>query len=411
MERYPSTSDYEQSANESNHRKRQAALGGLAIQSDSVTDQMIIDGPNARLPEELTDAEYQQLFFTAMKQGSTTDHEGLVHFFKPKSFLRGTNHEIYRYHVEYETIAHGLNNIVNTKNLPENQNNNSLQDAAKSAIYEYLDPKLFNGNMYINSELIEIYALLDPAVRNDPVLDQCLVDADNYRVSLHHQRLVDDYKKAEDLDREAQLFEQKDSRVNHNVTIEQIRNQIEPKTNPIAFERINALEQWRAFIEQNIPTADLEEAKASFIPMHQPSGTRRKYPENNDYAVIAFNYGGHRCMIAECCNTEEQGSYSAAMKIWRGRPDTRQGWEFIFDHTKEEADNLGLCRNIRHPNLAAEVAESKGKKKEQIAEAEDRLFRIAFHYFATGELLSSSKKTTRELDELIGPEFRRPNPD
>lgn len=411
MEHDSTTSDNEQLRDDSNYRKWQATLGGSTLQSDPTPDQIIIDGPNVQLPEDLSNEEYRQLFFQAMEQGIATSNDGSTHFFRPKSFLQGTDHEIFRTHAKYDTFARGLNSIVETKNLPGNQDNPSLQDAAKSAIYEYLDPKLFKGNVYIHSELVEIYALLDTKARNDPVLNQCLVEADNYRNNLIRQYQEEAYKKAGDDDREARLSEKDSSRIDHGTTIKQIRDQLRKSSSPVAFERINALEQWRDFIEQNLPTADLEEAKASFVPVHHAPGTRPNYPENNDYAVIAFNYGGQRCMIAECCNTEEQGSSSAAMKIWCGSSDNRQGWEFIFDHTKEEADLFGFCQSIRHPNLAAEVAESKGKKEDHIVEAEDRLFRIAFHFFETGELLNSSKKTTKELDKIIGPEFRRPNPE
>ncbi len=380
-------------------------------------DQIILAGSEADIPEDLPDDTFRRAFARTLRHAVATDEEGQPHFFKPQTFLQNTHRRVFYSRVRHQDFASGLTHIVQAKNLSANHENPAIQQAARTAIDEYLDPELLAGNFSLNSELIEIYALLSPEARQDQMLNQCLIDADRRREELIERREQAVYQHAEDeyleqKEREREDYDRAEALrllqyAPSDTPVAKVRDLLKKSPNRVAFERINALKLWRDFIKENIPDANLAEGVRSFQP-EPPAPNRPDLPPSDTYSVIAFNYNGHRCMIAECCNDQSQSS--AAMKIWRGELNDPDGWEQAFTQTKRDAAKQDLCKDIRHANLAAEVESRKTDNYQHIVESEDRLFQIAFHYFETGEPPRNDEATSTKLNEFIGPQFRRPNP-
>ena len=161
-------------------------------------NQIILNGSEADLPEDLSENTFRRAFVRVMRQGTTTDEDGKPHFFYPQTFLKNTNKRVFRSRIDYEDFAFGLNNIVRAKNLPQNREDPTVQQAAKTAMDEYLTPELFTGNFSLGSELIEIYALLEPEAIKDPMLNQCLISADHRREDIAEHRRKAIYQHAED---------------------------------------------------------------------------------------------------------------------------------------------------------------------------------------------------------------------
>ena len=380
-------------------------------------DQIILNGSTANLPENLSEGTFRRAFIRVMRQGVATDADGQPHFFNPQTFLRNTNQRVFRSKVDFKDFAFGLSGIVQAKNSSQNKENPAVQQAARAAMDEYLEPELLVGNFSLESELIEIYALLDPEAMKDPMLNQCLIDADSRRTDLAERRRKAAYQLAEDeyleqKEREREDYDRAEALrllqyAPNDTPVAQVHNLLKKSPNRVAFERINALKLWRDYIEEKIPDANLTECVRSFQPEPRAPGAPN-YPDSDTYSVIAFDYDGHRCMIAECCN--DQGQSSGAMKVWRGELDDPNGWEQAFTQTKKSASDNNLCKDIRHTNLTPEVASRNTDNYQHIVDSEDKLFQIAFHYFKTDELLRNDEDASAKLDELAGAEFRRPNP-
>ena len=382
-------------------------------------DQIILNGSEADLPEDLPNDTFQRAFTRTMRHAVTVDEEGQPRFFKPRTFLQNTHRRVFYSRAHHRDFASGISCIIQVKNLPEHKENPAVQQAAQIAVEEYLDPELLAGNFSLDSELNEIYALLNPKSRQDQMLNQCFIDADHRRKELIEQRDRAIYQRAEDEYLEQKERDRKEldryealrllQYAPNDTPVARVQDLLKESPDRVAFERINALKLWRDFIQENIPDAKLTEGVRSFQPEpHIPS--RPDLPESDTYSVIAFNYAGHRCMIAECCNEHPRQSSSAAMKVWRGELDDPNGWEQAFTQTKKVAAQQDLCKDIRHTNLTAEVESRKTDNYQHIVESEDKLFQIAFRYFETGEPPRNDEATSTELDEFVGPRFRRPNP-
>ena len=396
--------------------------------------KIILKDPDLKI-ENLDKKDFEQVFFWTMSQGvalssapnqvsssilnpdlspdpgSSPDRQ--PHFFYPKTFLKVTGRQVFRPRnnppTPYSYFANGLNSIVLFKNLPENQNNPALQEAAKSAITEYLDPELFANNFTYNDDLFEIFQLLN----SEALADQMIIDCFNAAVT--HKQELDDINKEKSRARGRKTdyrhtyqpiskFEK--FPIKPDSTIEEVLEHLKHSPNHLAFERINALKLWRDYILQELPDANLSECVRSF----QPDLSIPKYqdrPESDTYSVIAFNYAGHRCMIAECCNDQNQSS--AAMKVWRGELNDPNGWEQAFDQTKKAASQQQLCQDIRHTKLTSEVESRKTDDYQYIVDSENELFWIAIHYFKTGELLRNNETTSSKLAKLADSELSRPN--
>ena len=180
----------------------------------------------------------------------------------------------------------------------------------------------------------------------------------------------------------------------------------------VALERINALDEWSKFIKANSHNADVEEAAMVFHPKYGTLKESLNHLDGNVYSAIAFNFAGKRCMIAECAGVNEASTKYGAMKIWCGDINDRDGWKRAFDkHTKTEATNLNLCKSISHYNLTKDVMRREDDDLNHIIDAEDWLFKLAFHYFETGDesILSNNLENRRRLEEMIGPQFWRTN--
>lgn len=181
----------------------------------------------------------------------------------------------------------------------------------------------------------------------------------------------------------------------------------------VALERINALGEWSEFIKENLPSADVEEAAMVFDPRYDSLQEALDHLDGNVYSAIAFNFAGKRCMIAECAGVNGITSAYGAMKVWCGDVNDREGWKRAFDmHTKTEASALNLCKSISHTNLTKEVMEREDDDLNHIVDAEDWTFKLAFHYFETGDdsILANNFNNRRRLTEMVGPHFWRPNP-
>lgn len=365
--------------------------------------------------KNLDEPQFQSIFLQTMSQGVTLDDAGNPHFFHPKTFLENTaQRRIFRPRVEITDFTNGLNSIFLFKNLPENRLNLDLQQSAKTAAAEYLDPELFAGNFTQDSDLAEIFEHLSPDALEDPdlmdlfnaahekrqVLAEVNQDITRERARTRARKTA--YNPAVDYTPNPESF-----KVHPNTTVDQILTNLKNSPNRAGFERINALKKWGDFIQENIHDPHYEEKVVSF----GASSAQPQYSTNDTYAVIAFDYAGRRCMIAESCGSGGANSTAAAMKIWRSEPENandKQGWLPVFAASKSAAKDL--CQTLRHSDFAAELDHRDPENEDRIIEAEDRMFRSAFHYFETGELLGGGKSAATELDRLIGPEFRRPNP-
>lgn len=373
--------------------------------------KLIIDGPEQHPVKDLEKKDFENLFFQIMSQGVALDDNENPHFFHPKTFLENTGRKISKKEAKPSNYIHGLNSIFLFKNLPENQNP-TLQQEAKAAISEYLDPDLFANN-FVNddSELFEIFNSLGPEALDDREIVNYFEVA--YKQRLEKQAAMDQRARERAVKTGYQkIYEPTPNpgsfRVKPNTTIDQILGKLKNSHNQAGFERVNALKKWGDFIKENINDPHYEEKVISFGS--SSPHTRHQYTNDNTYAVIAFDYAGRRCMIAESCGSGGANSTSAAMKIWRSRPEDladKQGWMQAFSQSKSAA--RGLLQDLRHVDFDDELSQ-RSTNQDHIIKAEDRLFRAAFHYFETGELLGSGKAAAKELDDLIGPEFRRPNP-
>lgn len=181
----------------------------------------------------------------------------------------------------------------------------------------------------------------------------------------------------------------------------------------VAYERINALDQWGTFLKENLYEADFDEAAMVFDPKYNTLDEAIKHLDGNTYSVIAFNYAGRRCMIAECIGVGSSGSSAGAMKIWMGELSDRNGWERAFDKTKSEAADHGACHSINHYNLTADVMGRESDDDNFIVESEDVMFKLALKYFETDgtdkTVLRNTAAVRKNLADMIGPQMWRPN--
>lgn len=409
------------------------------------SSRLIVDGPDSQPITDLDEKGFQHVFLQAMCQGAALDGSDAPRFFHPKAFLQSTDRRIFRSRIKSSDFANGLNSIAMFKNLPANRLNLSLQQEANSAIAEYLDPELFAGNFVQDSELLDVFELLESDALEDPdilahfnaahvqrenlkasrqaALGQAAINrASGYeaparttarergqKATRSHRKAVPTrqraYDPAIDYTPNPGSF-----RIDRDTTISQVLGELKNSPNRAGFERINALQKWGEFIQANVEDPHYEEEIISF-GSHPRKGQRAKYSNDDTYAVIAFDYAGRRCMIAESCGSGGANSTAAAMKIWRSEPENigdKQGWLPVFASSKTDAK--GLCQTLRHSDFAAGLAQRDPGDEDHIIEAEDRMFRSAFRYFETGELLGGGKSAATNLDNLIGPEFRRPNP-
>ena len=370
------------------------------------------------LPKDAEQKPFEDLFIQTMSQGVALDDEHRPHFFLPKTYLESTGRSIFRSKIDNAHFAYGLSDIVVVKNQPGNIDDPAIQQEAKTAIQEYLDPDLFRASPTPNpDELIEIYSLLSPDARKDPLLNQCLIHADTKRVAAAkssefaaHNWPPDDNSRARE-QRPEYIPNPGSFLVGPDTTIETILDNLKNSSNRAGFERINAIRKWGDFIKNNIRDANYEEKIVSFGSDPRVQNWYRRYSDDNVYAVISFDYAGRRCMIAESCGSGGADSVSASMLIWRSEPEDindKEGWWRIFRRNKTEAIENNLCKTLKHFDFVEQISQRDSTDDDYIIEAEDRMFRSAFHYFETGKFLGGSKSAAAQLDRSIGPEFRRP---
>ena len=356
-----------------------------------------------------------------MAQGVTLDEDNQPHFFYPKTFLQDINRKVFKPKANqptpYSYFANGLNSIALFKNLPENQANLTLQQEAKAAIDEYLDPELFVANFTYNDDLFEIFKLLDSEALEDKMVIDC------FNAASRRKQELDSINKEKAKERAGKtnyrhIYEPTPNpesfKVRRDTTIEQILNNLKNSPNQAAFERINALKKWGDFIQSRFQDDKKKKKIVSFGSNPHAHHRYSQYSNDNTYAVIAFDYAGRRCMIAESCGSGGAKSTSAAMKIWRSEPedlDNKQGWMQAFTQSKTEASKQNLLQSISHTGLTNAINQRNSDNEDYIVEEEDRLFRLALHYFETGDLLGSGEEAVKKLGKFIGPEFRRPNPE
>lgn len=182
----------------------------------------------------------------------------------------------------------------------------------------------------------------------------------------------------------------------------------------VALERINALDLWTDFFKDYLPDADVTEAAMIFDPKYDTLSEAISHLDGNVYSVVAFNYAGKRCMIAECAGVNDSGgAASGAMKIWCGEINDRDGWKEIFrNHTKTQASAENLCKSINHYNLTADVMSREADNSTYIVDAEDDMFRLALQYFRTGDenWLRNNNANRQRIHNFIGPQQERSNP-
>lgn len=392
--------------------------------------KLIIDGPTSQPVETLPENDFNRLFFQIMAQGVAPDPDSnRPHFFHPKTFLQETDHKINKGRFSkkfdpFRILANGLNSIALFKNLPENQADPTIQQEAKAAIDEYLDPELFENNYTLDDELIEIYARLDPEVRKDKMINDCLIAADQQREQLKTDRNQREKEHSTINTKELQTRGQKTKyqdiytpnpesfQVDPDTTIDDVLANLKNSPNQAAFERINALKKWGDFIQSRLGDINYEEEIISF-GTNPHTRKRSKYTNDNTYVVIAFDYAGRRCMIAESCGSGGAKSTSAAMKIWRSEPEDlgdKQGWMRAFAQSKTAASEQSHLRSLNHAGLTDAINQRGTSDENHIPEEEDRLFRLAMHYFEIGEFLGGGEEAVKAMGKTIGPEFRRPNP-
>ena len=384
--------------------------------------KLILDGPESQSVESLDKNDFERAFFQTIAQGVALDENNQPHFFYPKTFLQDVDRTVFKPRTDknpnfFKLFANGLNSIALFKNLPENKNNPTLQQEAKAAIDEYLDPELFITNFTHDDDLFEIFKLLN----SDALEDQTVINC--FNASSRRKQELDDLKKKKSIERAAKtdyrhIYEPTPNpesfKVRRDTTIEQILNKLKNSPNHAAFERINALKKWGDFIQSRFKDANYEEKIVSFGSNPHAHHRYSQYSNDNTYAVIAFDYAGRRCMIAESCGSGGAKSTSAAMKIWRSEPedlDNKQGWMQAFTQSKTEASKQDLLQSISHTGMTNAINQRNSDNEDYIVEEEDRLFRLALHYFETGDLLGSGEEAVKKLGKFIGPKFRRPNPE
>ena len=386
---------------------RKLGAAALPVYEQQPAEIILSDSTVCPLSDEAEPKEFQRLFLQTFAMGAATDEAGTPHFFYPQTFLQNTGQRVFRSRVDYPQYGYGLSAIVETKNSPESRDDPAIQESALSAIREYLTPDLFAGNFTKRSELIEIYAKLSPEARKDPMLNQCLIEADVQRTQ-EAQRLHDEtIARATEAPHPFEPTPHPDSfKIKpRGTTIEQLLDKLKNSSNREGYARVDAIKKWGDFIRTRIKDCHLEEDVISFGSDPYAKSRYARYSNEDTYAVIAFDYAGHRCMIAESCGRGCSDSVSAAMKIWRGDLADKQGWRQAFTQTKSSAASQDLCQNLRH----ADFASSGQPGSSDIDEAEDLMFRSAFHYFETGKLVGTGKQAAEKLSKLIGPQMWRPN--
>ena len=206
--------------------------------------KLITDGPESQPVGDLDEKDFQNLFFQVMSQGVAPDDNGYPHFFTPKTFLESTHHRVPKSAADYRNYAHGLDSITLFKNLPEYQSDLTLQQAAKTAIAEYLDPDLFDGNFTYDSELPEIFNWLGSEALEDPDIMAAFNAATLQRNEKSHASRERAIARARKTDYQ-RVYEPTPNpgsfRINSKTTIGQVLDKLKDSSNRVGFERVNAL--------------------------------------------------------------------------------------------------------------------------------------------------------------------------